>query len=111
MRLMVTGASGQVGWELVRSLMPIGEVVAYDRMRCDLQRPERLAGIVEDIKPDVIVNAAAYTAVDKAEEEEDLAQIVNGAAVGALAEAAHTAGALLVHYSTDCAFMIVALTA
>ena len=104
MRLMVTGANGQVGWELVRSLMPIGEVVACDRMRCNLQRPERLAGIVEDIKPDVIVNAAAYTAVDKAEEEEDLAQTVNGAAVGALAEAARAAGALLVHYSTDYVF-------
>lgn len=104
MRLMVTGANGQVGWELVRSLMAFGEVVACDRARCDLLRPDCLADIVENIRPDVIVNAAAYTAVDKTEEEEDLAQIVNGTAVGALAAAAHAAGALLVHYSTDYVF-------
>jgi dTDP-4-dehydrorhamnose reductase len=104
MKLLVTGASGQVGWELVRSLMPLGEVVACDRTQCDLLRPDSLADVVANASPDVIVNAAAYTAVDKAESEEALAHIVNGAAVKALASAAQAAGALLVHYSTDYVF-------
>lgn len=104
MRLMVTGATGQVGWELARSLMPLGEVIALDRQRCDLSRPETLAALVREIAPDVIVNAAAYTAVDRAEGEEALATRINGEAVGALAEAARSRGALLVHYSTDYVF-------
>lgn len=104
MKLLVTGASGQVGWELVRSLMPLGEVVACDRTQCDLLRPDSLADVVAKVGPDVIVNAAAYTAVDKAESEEALAQIVNRDAVKALALAAQAAGALLVHYSTDYVF-------
>lgn len=104
MKLLVTGANGQVGWELARSLMPLGEVVALDRSRCDLARPEILAALVKEIAPDVIVNAAAYTAVDKAESEEALATTINGAAPGALARAAKAAGALLVHYSTDYVF-------
>lgn len=104
MRLLVTGANGQVGWELRRSLMPLGEVTALDRNQCDLSRPERLPDVVRDARPDVIVNAAAYTAVDKAEQEEPLATLVNGAAVGVLAEEARKAGSLLVHYSTDYVF-------
>ena len=104
MKLLVTGASGQVGWELVRNLMPLGEVVACDRTQCDLLRPDSLADVVAKVGPDVIVNAAAYTAVDKAESEEALAQIVNRDAVKALALAAQAAGALLVHYSTDYVF-------
>ena len=104
MRLLVTGANGQVGWELARALMPLGEVVALDRSRCDLSRPETLAGIVADLAPDVIVNAAAYTAVDRAESEEALARTVNGTAPGELARAAKAAGALLMHYSTDYVF-------
>jgi len=104
MRLLLTGASGQVGWELRRSLTPLGEVTAFDRSQCDLSRPERLPDIVRDAQPDVIVNAAAYTAVDKAEQEEPLATVVNGAAVGVLAEEARKAGCLLVHYSTDYLF-------
>ncbi len=70
MRLLVTGANGQVGWELSRSLMPLGDVVALDHRGCDLSRPELLPDLIRSIKPDVIVNAAAYTAVDKAEQEE-----------------------------------------
>jgi dTDP-4-dehydrorhamnose reductase len=103
-RLLVTGANGQVGWELICSLMPLGEVVGLDRSQCDLSRPERLPALIRHVKPDLIVNAAAYTAVDKAEDEEQLATIVNGTAVGVLAEEARVAGALLVHYSTDYVF-------
>lgn len=104
MRLLVTGATGQVGWELARSVMPLGDVISVDRARCDFSRPETLAAIVREIRPDVIVNAAAYTAVDKAEKEEALATVINGTAVGVLAEKAKKTGALLVHYSTDYVF-------
>ena len=104
MRLLVTGARGQVGWKLSRSLMPLGDVVALDRRQCDLSRPELLPSAIRSIKPDVIVNAAAYTAVDKAEREEKLASTINGTAVGVIAEEARKAGILLVHYSTDYVF-------
>lgn len=104
MRLLVTGANGQVGWEVARSLMPLGDVVVLGRERCDLARPETLAALVAGIAPDVIVNAAAYTAVDRAESEERLATTINGDAPGELARAAKTTGALLVHYSTDYVF-------
>jgi dTDP-4-dehydrorhamnose reductase len=104
MRLLVTGASGQIGWELVRSLLPLGEVIALDRTHCDLSRPETIAPVIREHRPDVIVNAAAYTAVDKAEKEETLATTVNGIAVGVFAEEAHKTSALLVHYSTDYVF-------
>jgi dTDP-4-dehydrorhamnose reductase len=104
MRLLVTGASGQVGWELSRSLKPLGDVVALDRHLCDFSRPELLPTVIRDIKPDAIVNAAGYTAVDKAEREGKLAMTVNGTAVGVLAEESRKAGILLVHYSTDYVF-------
>jgi dTDP-4-dehydrorhamnose reductase len=104
MKLLVTGANGQVGFELRTSLAPLGEVIALDRTQCDLSRPERLPDIVRNIRPDVIVNAAAYTAVDDAEREETLATTVNGAAPGVLAREAARAGALLIHYSTDYVF-------
>ena len=104
MRLLLTGAHGQVGWELNRSLMPLGHLIPLDRSQCDLARPELLPALVRDSKPDVIVNAAAYTAVDRAEQEQTLATTVNGTAVGVLAEEARKAGSLLVHYSTDYVF-------
>ena len=104
MRIMLTGAQGQVGWELARSLQPLGEVFALDRQGCDLSQPESLPAIVRRIEPDVIVNAAAYTAVDDAEDEEALANTINGDAAGTLAEEARRRGALLVHYSTDYVF-------
>jgi len=104
MRLLVTGANGQVGWELDRSLAALGSVVALDRRECDLSRPERLPKLIRGLKPDVIVNAAAYTAVDQAEREEQLATIVNGTAVAVMAQEARRTGALLVHYSTDYVF-------
>ena len=104
MRLLVTGADGQVGWELRRSLTPLGEVIAMDRNACDLSRPQDLSRIIREARPDIVVNAAAYTAVDKAEEEEALATMINGAAVGVIAEEARKLGALLIHYSTDYVF-------
>jgi len=104
MRIMLIGANGQVGWELSRSLMPLGEVFALGRGQCDLSKPETIPSIIQEIKPDVIVNAAAYTAVDKAEEEEDLATTINGIAVGIIAEEARKLNALLIHFSTDYVF-------
>ena len=104
MKIMLTGNSGQVGWELNRSLLPLGEIIALDRTQCDLSKPETLPSLVQEIKPDVIINAAAYTAVDKAESEEDLATTINGISPGVLAEEAKKLGALLVHYSTDYVF-------
>jgi dTDP-4-dehydrorhamnose reductase len=104
MKLMVTGANGQVGSELRRSLAALGNVVALDRSQCDLSHPERLPDIVRSLRPDIIVNAAAYTAVDDAEREEALATTVNGMAAGVLAQEATRVGALLVHYSTDYVF-------
>jgi dTDP-4-dehydrorhamnose reductase len=103
-RLMVTGANGQVGWELDRSLTALGSVIALDRRQCDLSRPDQLPKLISDLKPDVIVNAAAYTAVDDAEREEMLATMVNGTAVSVMAQEARRTGALLVHYSTDYVF-------
>jgi dTDP-4-dehydrorhamnose reductase len=104
MRLLVTGATGQIGWELDRSLAALGNVIALDRWQCDLSRPERLPKLIRSLRPDVIVNAAAYTAVDDAEREERLATTVNGTAVDVMAQEARRTGALLVHYSTDYVF-------
>jgi dTDP-4-dehydrorhamnose reductase len=104
MRLLVTGANGQIGRELARSLMPLGHVTAMDHDAFDLARPETLPGIVRGARPDVLVNAAGYTAVDKAEREESLATLINATAVGVLARTAREIGALLVHYSTDYVF-------
>jgi dTDP-4-dehydrorhamnose reductase len=104
MKLVVTGANGQIGWELKRSLAAIGDVVALDRSQCDLSRPEQLPDVISGLNPDVIVNAAAYTAVDDAEREEELATTVNGCAPGVLAREAAKTGALMIHYSTDYVF-------
>ncbi len=104
MKLVVTGATGQVGWELRRSLAVLGEVIALDRAQCDLAQPERVPDVIRGLKPDVIVNAAAYTAVDDAERDEELATIINGRAPGILAREAARAGALMIHYSTDYVF-------
>jgi dTDP-4-dehydrorhamnose reductase len=104
MKLLVTGANGQIGWELARSLMPLGKVRTLGRSDCDFAYPEKLPVLLKDLRPDVIVNAAAYTAVDKAEGEERLANTINATAVGMLAGAARKINALLVHYSTDFIF-------
>ena len=107
MKILLLGKNGQVGWELQRSLAPLGELVALDRhsQPCgDLSQPQRLAETVRTLRPDVIVNAAAHTAVDKAESEVDLARTLNATAPAALAQAAAETGAWLVHYSTDYVF-------
>lgn len=101
---MVTGANGQVGWELQKSLAALGTVIALDRAQCELAQLARLPDLVRGLRPDVIVNAAAWTAVDDAEREEALATLVNGAAPGVLAAAAAETGALMIHYSTDYVF-------
>lgn len=101
MRLLLIGKNGQVGFELRRALGPLGAVVAVDFPECDLARPESVRAIVTQVRPDVIVNAAAYTAVDKAESEPDLARAINAAAPGLLGEEARRIGARVIHYSTD----------
>lgn len=101
---LITGSNGQVGFELRRSLAPLGRVVALDRAGCDLSRPDEVRSVVRQYRPDVIVNPAAYTAVDKAETEAELAFAINGTAAGVLAEEAKALGSLLVHYSTDYVF-------
>jgi dTDP-4-dehydrorhamnose reductase len=103
-KILLFGKNGQVGWELNRSLQPLGEVIALGREDADFSNPESLRDIVRKIKPDIIVNAVAYTAVDKAEAEEDLAATINGVAPGILAEESLETGALLIHYSTDYVF-------
>ena len=108
MKILLLGKDGQVGWELQRSLAPLGQVVALNARSeafCgDLADLEGLAKTVASIAPDVIVNAAAYTAVDKAESEPERAHLINAQAVEVLARAAKACGALLVHYSTDYVF-------
>jgi len=109
MRILLLGANGQVGWELQRALAPVGELIALGRsgqneLTGDLARPDTLIATIRHLAPEVIVNAAAYTAVDKAESEESLARAVNAAAPAAMAEEAKRLGALLVHYSTDYVF-------
>ena len=105
---LLIGKNGQVGWELQRSLAPLGEVIALDHdsteLAADFSRPEALAATVQTVQPTVIVNAAAHTAVDKAESDADRAMAVNGLAPGILAEEAKRRNALLVHYSTDYVF-------
>jgi len=108
MKILLLGCDGQVGWELQRSLQPLGDVVALDfqsrDFAADFSKPESLAATVAAVKPDLIVNSAAHTAVDKAESEPALAQAINADAVGVLARSAAASGAWLVHYSTDYVF-------
>jgi len=104
MNILVLGAQGQVGWELARSLLPVGNVTALGRQEADLSNPDTLRQAVRASKPDLIVNAAAYTAVDRAETDEAAAMAVNAMAPGILAEEARHGQALLIHYSTDYVF-------
>lgn len=114
MKILLLGKGGQVGWELQRALAPLGQVEAFDRdsggpaqaphLRADFTRPDEVAELVRVIQPDVIVNAAAHTAVDKAESEPDLVRLVNATTPGLIAAEAARCGAWLVHYSTDYVF-------
>ncbi len=104
MKIMLLGKNGQVGWELQRTLAPLGEIVAYDLEDLDLTDQGAIRSTTRRVAPQVIINAAAYTAVDKAEEEAELALAVNGTAPGILAEEAALSNALLIHYSTDYVF-------
>lgn len=104
MTILLLGKDGQVGWQLQRSLAPHGAVVACGRAQCDLADAEQIRSLVRQLRPSVIVNASAYTAVDKAESEPELAHRINAVAPGILAEEAALLGALLVHYSTDYVF-------
>jgi dTDP-4-dehydrorhamnose reductase len=102
--ILVTGVSGQLGFELARTMQGLGRVVALDRSKLDLSDLDQVRAVVRDVRPTLIVNPAAYTAVDKAESEPDLAMRINGEAPGVLAEEARKLGAALIHYSTDYVF-------
>ncbi|BAN23953.1 dTDP-4-dehydrorhamnose reductase [Caballeronia insecticola] len=102
--ILLTGVNGQVGFELARSLQGLGKVVALDRARLDLGDLDQVRRVVRDVKPSLIVNPAAYTAVDKAESDIEVAMRANGEAPGVLAEEAKRLGAALIHYSTDYVF-------
>ncbi len=104
MKIVLFGKHGQLGWELQRSLACLGEVLAFDHAQADFTAPDTLAALIQTHQPQVIVNAAAYTAVDKAESDAQAAQTVNAHAPAALAQAAKDCGALLMHYSTDYVF-------
>ena len=106
MKILLLGCNGQVGWELQRSLQPLGEVIACDfdspaDRRADFTQPASVAALVDRVQPQIIVNSAAHTAVDKAESEVELARAINATTVGAIAERAAVLGSLLIHYSTD----------
>jgi dTDP-4-dehydrorhamnose reductase len=109
MKILLFGKNGQVGWELQRSLAPLGDVVALgstseNGLAGDFREPQELARTVRTVRPDVIVNAAAYTAVDRAESDPDGARLVNAESPHVLARAAQACGALMIHYSTDYVF-------
>jgi dTDP-4-dehydrorhamnose reductase len=104
MKILVTGCNGQVGFELARTLLPLGEIFAFSREQFDLTNLENCRATIQEIKPDVIINAAAYTAVDKAETERKTVFLINEKAVAVLAEEAKKLNALLIHYSTDYIF-------
>ncbi|MCR5891536.1 MULTISPECIES: dTDP-4-dehydrorhamnose reductase [Burkholderia] len=103
-RILISGANGQVGFELCRSLAPLGAVSALTRQDMDLGKADSILAVLDRERPDVIVNPAAYTAVDKAESEPDVARAINGTAPGVMAEWAAAHGAMIVHYSTDYVF-------
>ncbi|GAC1491226.1 MAG: dTDP-4-dehydrorhamnose reductase [Chamaesiphon sp.] len=110
MKIILIGITGQVGWELQRTLMTLGQVIPVGRhvsnaaLRVDLAQPDTIRRTLREVKPHLIVNAAAYTAVDKAESEPELAMAINGTAPGLMAEEAKRLGAGMIHYSTDYVF-------
>ena len=104
LRILLISRSGQLGWELQRCLAPLGEVVTYDYPEIDLAKPASLPALMRGVNPQVIVNSAAYTNVDKAESEAELARQINAISPGVLAEEARRLGAAFIHYSTDYVF-------
>ncbi len=103
-KILLTGKNGQVGWELRRTLAPLGDVVAVGHQEMDLADPDSVRSMIREVRPHLIVNAGAYTAVDKAESEPNLAMAINGVAPGIMAEEAKRLNAALIHYSTDYVF-------
>jgi dTDP-4-dehydrorhamnose reductase len=104
LRILLTGKTGQIGYELERSLQGLGAITAVDRTQMDLANLDQVRAVIRMVRPDLIVNAAAYTAVDKAETETTLAMCINGEAPGVMAEEAKKLGAAMIHYSTDYVF-------
>ena len=104
MKILLTGKTGQIGEELNNIVGDLGNLITVDKEQLDLSKPNSIEPVILDIKPDIIINPAAYTAVDKAEKEPDLAMTVNAIAPGLLAKAARKVGAGLIHYSTDYVF-------
>jgi len=104
LKILLTGKNGQVGAELATLLPRLGDVAAFDRHELDLSKPADIRRAIRDVKPSIIVNAAAYTSVDKAETEEELARLINADAPALMAEEAKKIGAVLIHYSTDYIF-------
>jgi dTDP-4-dehydrorhamnose reductase len=104
LRILITGATGQVGWQLQRTLAPLGDVTACTRAELDLAAPDATAKFIRNFAPDIVANAAAYTAVDKAESEPELAHVVNSVSPGRIAAELSRTGGLLVHFSTDYVF-------
>jgi dTDP-4-dehydrorhamnose reductase len=103
-KILLTGKNGQIGWELQRTLAPLGDIVIVGHQEMDLADPDSIRKVIREVRPGLIVNAAAYTAVDKAESEPDLAMAVNGVAPGIMAEEAKRLRAAIIHYSTDYVF-------
>ena len=103
-KILLTGKNGQVGWELQRTLAALGDVTAVDQGEMDLADPDAIRKVIREIRPSLIVNAAAYTAVDKAEAEPDMAMAINGVAPGIMAEEAKRLNAAIIHYSTEYVF-------
>jgi dTDP-4-dehydrorhamnose reductase len=104
MRILLLGKNGQLGWEFQRTLAPLGELIALDWPEVDFSKPETLQDLVRRIQPQVIINAAAYTAVDRAETEYEICRAINAAAPEVLADEARHQRAALIHYSTDYVF-------
>lgn len=104
MRIFLLAKNGQLGWELHRALLPLGEVTAVDFPQVNLEQPDTYVGLVRDFKPNLIINPAAYTAVDTAETEQERARNINAVAAGILAQEARRFNAALIHYSTDYVF-------
>lgn len=104
MKILLLGENGQLGWELRRALAPLGELLALDYPQIDLAKTDALRATLENARPQIIVNATAYTAVDRAETESDLAYAINASGPGVIAETAKKLGAALIHFSTDYVF-------